>query len=167
MAPSLHGARMFLRDEGYIGTGRERRGWEGMQSRPRGVGLLQPFQTEIELDKRAKNVIISWLLRRTGSFCQRNPFNRAGSLTMAALAASSLRKWISLHVTQSTFRVKQKKCVSSLVAEIIPKTHGDRRMDGHRSEALVFICIGFCRICVLGESLYVVGGASTCLVCSS
>lgn len=45
IALSLHGVRMFLRDEGYIDTGREMRGWEGMQSWRRSVGLLGPFQT--------------------------------------------------------------------------------------------------------------------------
>lgn len=34
-----------LQDEGYIDTGREMRGWEGMQPWPRSVGLLEPFQT--------------------------------------------------------------------------------------------------------------------------
>lgn len=40
IALSLHGVRMFLRDEGYIDTGREMRGWEGVQSWRRSVGLL-------------------------------------------------------------------------------------------------------------------------------
>lgn len=42
---SLHGGRMFFQDEGYIETGREMRGWEGMQSWPSSVVLLEPFET--------------------------------------------------------------------------------------------------------------------------
>lgn len=36
-----------------------------------------------------------------------------------------------------------KICVTALVTETIPKTHSDLHLDGHRSEALVLICISF------------------------
>lgn len=125
-------------------------------------GLSRPIRAR----STRRNVCSIPLLGGSGPFGQRDPFIRAGNVTLAAPAAASLRKWISPCYVIHYYGNIRYLALLFFLQQIYRKTHADRRSDWGRFEALALKWFGFPKRVFWMEQC-VVGGASTCVFCSS